>query len=104
MITPASPTRLFTTFHVAERVPSANNRLPVPIVTGCVQTCMRSTSCSRSSVWIRVPLPQTIMSGPSAVLEPAGRVLLRSTRRLHDTVQRDEGRRDDLPHIRFLRE
>jgi hypothetical protein len=30
MITPASPTRLFTNFHVAERVPSANNCAPVP--------------------------------------------------------------------------
>jgi hypothetical protein len=27
---------------------------------------MRSTSFSRSSVWISVPLPQTIMSGPSS--------------------------------------
>src|SRR5439155_6086530 len=44
------------------------------------------------------------MSLPSAVLEPARRVLLRSTRRLHDTVQRDEGRGDDLPHIGFLGE
>src|SRR6266568_667554 len=66
MITPASPTRLFTRLHVPECVPLANSRLPVPMVTGCIQTCMRSTSCSRSSVWIRVPLPQTIMSGPSS--------------------------------------
>ena len=66
MITPASPTRLFTSFYVAEGVPLANKRLPGPMVTGCVQTCMRSTSFSRSSVWIRAPLPQTITSGPSS--------------------------------------
>src|SRR5882724_11046358 len=50
------------------RVPSANNFLPVPIVTGNVQICIRSIRLFLRSVCIRLPLPYTKRSGLSDFL------------------------------------
>src|SRR5258708_1277162 len=50
------------------RVPSANNFLPVPIVRGYVQMCIRSIRLCLRSVCIRLPLPHTHRSGPSEFL------------------------------------
>src|SRR5215210_2077714 len=65
MITPLGEISLRTSLNPAGFVPSANNRLPLPRVTGNIFSQSSSTKSCRKRVWIRLPLPWTCISGPS---------------------------------------
>src|SRR5215213_5452837 len=65
MITPLGEISPSRSLNPAGFVPSANNRLPLPRVTGNIFSQSSSTKSCFKRVWIRLLLPWTCISGPS---------------------------------------
>ena len=68
MITPEGETFESMTSRPPAGVPGSKSRLPLPRMTGNVQTLNSSISPSACSDWMRSALPWTWMSGPSCAL------------------------------------
>src|SRR5277367_320085 len=65
IMTPFGVTALSVTWNAAGMVPSANNFLPTPKVTGNIFSHRASTKSCRSRVCTRLALPHTCKFGPS---------------------------------------
>src|SRR5215204_1561254 len=66
MITPLGEISPSRSLNPAGFVPSANNRLPLPRVTGNIFLKSSSTKLCFTGVSIRLPQPETCISGPSS--------------------------------------